>query len=320
MAFEGGHAIGSRAVNLGGALGSALGMATGHMVGGLGYGAAIGAYMDKYGHQAAKTILDTYLGATEKAKVMANVLKTVEKNNQTIVNSAKNIFSGTVKALPSAAIKMGATDIKPEVFHQIQELSNDPEKLHAALETNSAGLDSHIPQISMNANLATVKAAHFLNSKIPGGINKVLSGKYKPSRSENMKFNRYYNTVKMPTSVLKKIKFGMVMPEEMETLKTVYPQLLQQMQSSVMEQLAEHLADKKALPYQTKLGLSTFLEQDLVNSLDSQSMAMNQATFAAPSQQKSENGPAPTQTGLKNLSLNSQFQTGYKKLSYGTEA
>ena len=113
----------------------------------------------------------------------------------------------------------------------------------------------------------------------------------------------------------------MVLPEEMETLKVVYPQLLAEMQGSVMEELAEHMANDKHLPYQTKLGLSQFLEQNLVNSLDQKSIAMNQTTFQAPSAQKSEQGGIkPTAKGLANLSANEQFQTGFKKLSYGTEA
>jgi hypothetical protein len=318
-AFEGGKAQGSRAVNMFGALGSAAGMMSGHLVGGIGAGAAIGAYMDKYGHQAAKSILDLTIGMSDRAKIMSNMMKQVEKNNQSIVSNAKDIFKGTAKAIPSALIKIGTTDIKPETFKQIDEVANNPEKLQQVLEANISGLDTHIPGISMNANITTIKAAKFLSGKVPHGSNRILSKPYKPSKSETMKFNRYYNTIQKPTSVLKKIKFGMVMPEDMEALKAVYPQMLSQMQGAVMEELADHMANAKDLPYQTKLGLSAFLEQDLVNSLGQQSVAMNQATFAAPSMQKDQ-GLKPTQGGLGKLTANDRFQTGFKKLSAGSEA
>ena len=232
---------------------------------------------------------------------------------------ARNVFGGTVKAIPQVAIKAGATDYKPEVFQHIDEMANNPEKLQQGLETNTAGLEDHIPQISMNANMKSVRAAKFLSAKIPHGTNRILSAKYKPSRSEMMKFHRYFNTVKQPMGVMKRIKTGMVLPEEMETLKTVYPQLLSQMQGAIMEELAGHMAEKKALPYQTKLGLSAFLEQALVNSLDPKAIAANQATFAAPSMQK-EQGLKPTQKGLASLDASGRFQTGYKKLSAGSEA
>lgn len=318
-AFEGGKAQGSRAVNMFGALGSAIGMAGGHLVGGVGIGAAIGAYMDKYGHQAAKSIIDAYMGASERASVMANVLKQVEKNNQSIVSNAKDIFKGSIKSIPSVITKLGATDFKPEVFQHIDEVANNPEKLQQVLEANVSGVNNHIPMISMGANVTTVRAAKFLSGKVPHATTRVLSNPYKPSKSELMKFNRYYNTIQKPTSVIKKIKFGMVMPEDMEALKAVYPQLLAQMQGSVMEELADHMAQAKKIPYKTKLGLSAFLEQELTNSLAQKSIQMNQATFAAPSQQQSQ-GIKPTQGGMKNLSLASDMQTGFKKLSYGSEA
>jgi hypothetical protein len=264
-------------------------------------------------------MLDAYLGAGEKAAVMGNVLKQVERNNKEIVSMARNVFSGTVQAIPSVVMKAGATDYKPEVFQYIDELANNPEKLQQSLETNTAGLEDHIPQISMNANMQSVRAAQFLSAKIPHGSNRVLSAKYHPSKSEMMKFHRYFNTVKKPMNVMRRIKTGMILPEEMETLKAVYPQLLSQMQGAVMEELADHMAEKKALPYQTKLGLSAFLEQPLVNSLDQKSIAANQATFAAPSMQR-EQGLKPTQKGLASLDASGRFQTGYKKLSAGSEA
>jgi hypothetical protein len=259
-----------------------------------------------------------------------------DKTASTISGAAKGIFKAgekgakatvtkeVIRALPRA-ISRGVPQTLDEkeykkVIDKVNQVVSDPEETHSMLSKSTEALAAYAPGTAGALQRKMVTTAMFLQSKAPVAQNyRVLSGEYNPSQSEIAKFNRYYSVVKTPAMVLGKIPSGNVLPEEMETLKTVYPELLAQMQGAIMEELADHLANGKQLPYQTKIGLSKFLEQDLVNSMTQQNIAMNQMTFKAPSGQQQQ-GLKPTAGGLAKLNVSENMRTGYKKLAYGTES
>lgn len=265
--------------------------------------------------------LDISAKDAPRAAALSKIKDYTQKTQRVIESSSKAVFSPTtVRGATQGAAQVLDEDEYHKLMEKVDRAVSNPEDFHSVLDKSTTNLNAHAPKTSFAIQNKMVVAASFLASKAPRGMNsKVLSQKYIPSKSEIGKFSRYYNTVKNPTSVMKKIKTASVMPEEIETLKTVYPQLFSEMQGAIMEQLADHMANANELPYRVKLGLSQFLEQPLVNSLEQMSIAMNQVTFAAPSQQQ-EQGLKPTAGGLKQLQMASRSETGFKKLSAGKEA
>lgn len=265
--------------------------------------------------------LDISAKDAPRAATLSKVKDYAQRTQRAIESGSKAVFSPTsTRIMLRGGVEALDQDEYKKMIDKVDRAVGNPEDFHSTLEKGSENLHSYAPKTAFAIQNKMAVAASFLSSKAPRGVkSSVLSPKYSPSKSEINKFNRYYQTVKSPTSVLKKIKMGRVLPEEMETLKAVYPQLLAEMQGAVMEELADHMANAKDLPYQTKLGLGAFLEQDLVNSMGQQSIAMNQVTLQGPSMQKDQ-GLKPTQGGLKQLTANDRFQTGFKKLSAGSEA
>lgn len=266
--------------------------------------------------------LDLSAKDAPKTVALSKLHTFLKKTENTIKSGSSAIFDARV---PRAGAMIAPQLLDEKEYHKFMEKVNrtvgDPMNTHSMLENSSRGIQPYAPNTTFAVQRKVITAAAFLQAKAPKPLSsKVLSPQYKPSKSELSKFNRYYETVKKPTGVLKKIKTGMVLPEDMETLKAVYPQLLEAMQGAVMEQLAQHLADGKDLPYRTKLGLSVFLEQPLVSSLEQQSIAMNQTTFAAPSMQKEAGGIKPTAGAMQKMGVSGRFETGLKRISAGKEA
>lgn len=256
-----------------------------------------------------------------RASALSSIRNYANKTENAVRTGAAAVFSKPVlRATLRGGVEMMDGKEYKKTIKKIDESLANPDQFHSMLDKSTVNLHEYAPQTAFAVQQKMVVAAGFLASKAPRGTQtSVLSKPYEPSKSEVMKFARYYNMVEKPTSILQKIKIGQVLPEEMETLKIVYPQMLQQMQGIVMEELADHMAAGKNIPYQVKIGLSQFLETPLTNSLKQQSIAANQATFAAPSMQR-EQGLKPTQKGLASLDASGRFQTGYKKLSAGSEA
>jgi len=162
--------------------------------------------------------------------------------------------------------------------------------------------------------LSMTRATEFLRSKIPNtGPKAPLSPDLKPSVAEINKFLKYYEVVEDPLTVLKQVRSGMLTNESMETMKTVYPGLLAEMRASVMDRITDKKS--KDIPYQTKVMLSFFLEQDLVWGVSSNSIMSNQQSFMGPSQkaddiQMQQAQKKTSQTGLQSITLSERSQTG----------
>lgn len=151
-----------------------------------------------------------------------------------------------------------------------------------ALEASTKSLNEVAPMISSSLNIAAGRATQFLASKLPAQDQPSPFEKpFQPSPSELAKFNRYYQTVENPLSVLQHVKNGTLSKEHMETLESVYPKLYAEMQNSVMDKITTKLTkDPGSVPYSTKLMLSMFTGQDLSNSLKQQNISSAQQAFA----------------------------------------
>ena len=200
----------------------------------------------------------------------------------------------------------------------LQDMTQNPTKLMDALEANTAMLHQIAPNINTNLNVAAARATQFLASKLPTqNASSMLTPAYKPSGSEMARFNRYVQTVENPLHVLEQMRKGNLTSETLETLQTVYPQLLKQMQNDITQKL-----DKKTMakmPYQSKLMISAFLGSDLTNSLSQPSILSAQITSVPPApgpgQQRPKTHVGPSQKGLGKLNLSQSIQTDRQRSS-----
>lgn len=271
--------------------------------------------------------LDAATGSGDKTKAFVDGLSTLEKQaiktTKAISSGANAIFSessGTPAPVKGYLAVSSSTrrDDHDKMNPQLSELTNDPQKLIDKIHENTEALSLIAPKTSQAAQGTMTRATQFLQQKLPG-INvpqKPLSPKYKPSDAELAKWYKYFSAVDKPTDVLKSVASGNLVPETMEALSFVYPKLLQEMRTSVTDKMVDSIAKKKVIPYRTKLSLSLFLGQDLVNSLDPTSMLANQNMMATATQGKnmqSQQMGKVTQGGLSKLDSADDFLTPMQK-------
>ncbi len=270
-------------------------------------------------------------------------LAAVERSAQRTMKRIKSGVSGVFdeikdSAVPSAVI-FGTGSVKKEtgldheerkkeqkkqddLHGSLLDLANNPEKMMAALEDKTKDLLTVAPNTTQAMQMTMVRGLTFLASKVPVQPDSaVLSGKFVPSAAEVSKFKRYYAAVQNPFIVLDQMRYGTISLESLEALQTVYPNLYGKISAELMDKLAEHKSKDKHLPYKTKLALSLFLNQDLVNGVKNQELQMTQSVYAQNGMnQPIQNAVKPTAGALKNISASERMRTPMQKTESRGEA
>lgn len=254
---------------------------------------------------------------------LAKLERAAQNTTNIITNAAKSIFSGAVSAAQSGAGFLGSR-LAPnhagekkktqDVIAQLNELNNNPEQFINHLESASKAIYPFAPKAAQGIQQTMTTAVQYLQSKAPQAVDpRPLAPKLEPSKFELAQFERHYNAVENPTSVLHQIKNCSLTPEALESVKTVYPKLYDQMSAIVMHELTDHVAKNgvESIPYKTKLGLSMFLNQDLDHTLGQMAIASNQMTFInhAVAPQQGKNQPKSTQGGLAKIDSSNRLLT-----------
>lgn len=188
---------------------------------------------------------------------------------------------------------------------------SDPKTLVDHLSNHTTPLTRAAPTISQSLQTSAMQGQQFLQSKIPQSPNSMpLSGEHKANSSQMSKFNSYFDTVNDPISVLKHVKSGTLKGEHLEALQAVYPSLLQEMRTKVLEHM--DIDKAKSLSYTTKLALSKFMGQPMDANMLPQAIMSNQAALTGPRMGANSSAPQPNRStlgGLKELNLSNRDAT-----------
>jgi hypothetical protein len=133
--------------------------------------------------------------------------------------------------------------------------------------------------------------------------------KYIPPRSEIRKWEVKYEVATKPMSVIKKLENGeMLDVESVATLKRFYPQLYNQMSTTLLEKLSKM---KTELPRKAKTQVSIFLGLD-IDQISPEFLAKVQQSYAASDK---DQGPKPSGTAQKELNrLQDNYLTQSERL------
>lgn len=124
---------------------------------------------------------------------------------------------------------------------QLSSLAHDPNVQQKFLENQSADMYEHAPAITQASQLLLTKAVTFLASKLPSvPISGPLAPKYTPSDAEIAKFYRSADAVNQPLSILKQAAAGVLTPEAVEAVATVYPDLLDRVRKGLVAGMIKH--------------------------------------------------------------------------------
>lgn len=202
-----------------------------------------------------------------------------------------------------------------QITDRIKELAENPETMSAHIHNNIDGIQQTMPGISQAIANHIVRSVSYLHDKIPKPSGTMpLSKKFEPSTPQMEKFENHYHIVNNPSHALHQIADGTLGSDTMEALKTVHPQLLEQMQHKLKSEIQPDKAEK--LPHHVKRGLSQFLGIPL-ESIDSPAVKMsNQASFVAQEAEKQaaqQGAVKSTQKGLSELKISGRSKTTTQK-------
>lgn len=219
---------------------------------------------------------------------LSTVERTVQKTTKAIDSSVNAIFNnGAVKIYPVLNHK-DKKDNHDDLKDKLSQHVENPQQLIDHLNDTTKDLSQYAPKTAQSVQMTVSRATQFLQSKLPGNnIHQApLGHKYIPSKVEISKWHSYYNVVENPILALHQVSNASIIPETMEALEAVYPKLLSEMQTTVMDHMTKAMAKKQVIPYRTKLALSMFLGSDLVSSLSPQSMLATQNVMSTATQAK----------------------------------
>jgi len=135
-----------------------------------------------------------------------------------------------------------------------------------------------------------------------------LDANFPPTKAQEYKYNRALDLAEQPLMILEDVKKGTINHEEMSFLKSIYPDLVTRMQSKLMNDLNTSLAKGENIPYNTRMGLSLFLETPLDSTMTPESInAIQQQNAVAPAAQQPQTMPKKSMKGLEKMP--GQFQT-----------
>lgn len=181
-------------------------------------------------------------GVAQTAKV-ASVLRSSPRSKATLLLSAKALAGGE-----------GSVEHFDGIADHLERLTDYHEDLLDEMELSSTGLDSIDPSLGSALRERMVTGVSYLRGHLPARLRNPLTGKPQPvSRAEMRSFMRRFNALNDPHAVLDHFVEGRLSYEEVDAVKTVFPELYAEQSLNVLTAMTEH---KGAIPYQTRLQLS----------------------------------------------------------------
>lgn len=293
------------ASTLGSVIGSSLGAAAGHTVGQGIIGALVGKeVLGPVFSAFIKPILDRYpnvdLNAFRKA---LSIGKNIQEGNRNLNSSLKNLFIAGAKTVPSHLMPDKKTI--SQLNDQIQSFNQNPEKM-AELAGNSGyyavGHDVALGKTAFSA----VQYLNNLRPQMKKGL--ILDPGIKPTAEEEYKFYRALEVAEQPLLVIDKIKKGTILPQDVDAVRSIYPEFYQKVSQDLMGEVVAQVNEGKSIPYKLKQGLSLFLGTPLDSTMTPESIQSIQSVFMAT--QKS-NIPQAPQGNKKSTSSLSKASSRY---------
>jgi len=171
-----------------------------------------------------------------------------------------------------------------------------------------------LPQHGVAAASTAAMASQYLNNLKPK--QPTLNPFDTPApidKNQQDKYNRALDIAQQPLMVLKHVKDGTLLPQDITTLQTIYPNLHSQMCQQISNELIKAKTDKVQIPYSQRVGLSNLMGAPMDSTMSP--MAMQSIMASSMAQQAQRQGQAAKQkpataAAMKSIDkVNSLYQT-----------
>lgn len=261
--------------HMAGGLGSVIAVATGH-------NPVVGAITGEAGRFIAREIPDharlsmlKFLGSdapvnSSAFKAMSEAAEVMHKADSALTKASRAVFEAGSDVIENQTAH--SDDIQKLDSH-LRAAQQQPERL-----SNVAGdLGHYMPEHAAALGATTARAVGYLNSLRP---NTSPPGPLDPMRKvsdvEKAAYERQLGLANKPLLILQRIKQGTILPQDVTTLKTLYPSLYNHMSQKLLESAIDHKSKGGNIPYKARLGLSAFSGQPLDSSITPLNILSNQ--------------------------------------------
>lgn len=193
----------------------------------------------------------------------------------------------------------------------LQKVTEDPSELLKV----GGKLGHYLPEQATQLAAAAATATNYLSSikplpHQPGPLDKVIE----PGKMEMAQYDRQIDIAQQPLLILQHVKDGTLMPQDITTLKMIFPGLYDSMVSEATEALVNAKQKEMEIPYKQKQSLSMLLGQPLDYTMTPNAM---QAIMKAqgPQQQRQQAKAEPKKaSGVELKQINKVDEMGETSL------
>ncbi len=207
----------------------------------------------------------------QAVKFGSNILK----GDILLKNAMKGLFSGG-EMLPKHL--MPTADRLDKLEESIKDLAENQGKM-----INVAGdLGHYMPDHAQALAQHTMNAVNALNSQRPQSVKQGPLDEDAPiSSTQKSEYRQSLAIAQQPLIPLMKIQTGTLAPQDVITLKTLYPNFYNKVSQEIMDHMTKHIAKGETVPYKLRAGLSMFLAQPLDGTFTPMAIQSAQSTFMA---------------------------------------
>lgn len=233
----------------GGAIGGGLGFLVGHpLVGGYLGEQKLGPIISSLVKPFAENAVDS-----TAAKSAVDYLVNVSKGQKILSDSVSNMFKNTSEIFAKDLIPDQSS--RDKLDKSLEHFQNPENALQIG-----GGLQHYLPTHAGAAAEAASSAANYLASLKPKQpITSPLDTQPPVDKNAQAKYNRALDVAQQPLMALKYAKEGRLLPQDVQTLQTIYPGVHRQIGQLVTNELIKNGADKSLMPYGQRVSMNLLL-------------------------------------------------------------
>lgn len=169
-----------------------------------------------------------------------------------------------IKSSMPSSVAVSATE-RAKLNKLIDEHLQNPQKMMSLNDNNP------VAAYSGPFSAASARAVQYLSAQKPNvAAGLPLDGIRKPSSDAQGRYDRALDLAQQPLLIMKHIKDGSITPQDVDTIKNIYPSLYNQLSMKIHEGIINNVSKGISIPYKSRLGLSLFLGQALDSTMSQQ--------------------------------------------------
>ncbi len=245
----------------------------------------------------------TSFGASPRAQQAIALAKSTAAGDKLANRGLKLVFSADAAVPPALLVSSSQRD---KLARLVDTYHADPEKMVAQNDSNP------IPEYAQAFSATSARAVQYLSGLRPDTAPKnPLDSRIPASAAQKAIYASALDIAQQPLHVLAKIKNATLTPQDVTTIKTIYPSVYQNLSTKMMSQVVDSTSKGNTIPYQTRLQLSMFLGQPMDSTMTQSYMAAAQAKPQAQQQrgateQAPASGPKRSTSKLDKLAVQAQ--------------